>query len=115
MDKNLKPVVINAESYEKIILHASKYANHAIPSDQWKMVYGMLSGYSDDDFLYVKNAYPIAIGSTTEVSIGEQSLLKISEISERLDSEGNGQFIIGNYLSQPVLKKRRLPYCLYLI
>lgn len=103
MDKNLKPVIIHAESYKDIILHACKYANSAILEDEWKMVYGVLSGYSDDQFLYVKNAHPIAVGSAKEVSIKDQGYIKFGEIMEKLDSEGKGHFVIGSYHSKPGL------------
>jgi len=103
MDKNSKPAVINAESYERIILHSCRHANAGIPEDEWKMVYGLLSGYSDDKFLFVKNVHPIAVGSATEVSVGEQEFLKTQEIFDKLDSEGKGHHIVGSYNSQPGL------------
>ena len=88
MDKNSKPAVISAESYERIILHSCRHANTGIPEDEWKMVYGLLSGYSNDKFLFVKNVHPIAVGSATEVSVGEQEFLKTQEIFDKREEYG---------------------------
>lgn len=103
MDKNLKPVKVSIDSFEKIILHSYKYANSKIPDDEWKMVYGLLSGYSDDKFLYIKNAHPLTVGGRREVSIMDQDYLKIAEIDNNLQSEGKGHYIIGSYHSKPGL------------
>ena len=57
----------------------------------------------NDQFLYVKNAHPIAVGSAKEVSVKDQGYIKFGEIMEKLDSEGKGHFVIGSYHSKPGL------------
>ncbi len=101
MDKNHKTIKISKESYEKIIRHSTNYANSSIPEDQWKMVYGLLSGYSDDQYVYVVNTHRIATGSANEVSLGDQDYIELGEMGYQLDSEGKGHYIVGNYHSKP--------------
>ncbi|MFX1413595.1 MAG: hypothetical protein ACFFA2_07105, partial [Promethearchaeota archaeon] len=57
-----KPVIIKAEAYKTIILYASRYANQAIPPKDWKEIYGILTGYSDNDFVYVEKAHALTFG-----------------------------------------------------
>ncbi|GAI64604.1 unnamed protein product, partial [marine sediment metagenome] len=56
VEKTGKPVILRAEAYKTIILYASRYANQAIPSSDWKEIYGILIGYSDDQFVYIEHA-----------------------------------------------------------
>jgi proteasome lid subunit RPN8/RPN11 len=102
-EKNNKPVVINAEAYKKIILYASRYANQSLPSDDWKEIYGILTGYADDDFVYVKNAYPLTFGHDTDVQLDERHYVFISEIEDKLYEEGKGHFMVGWFHSHPGL------------
>ncbi|NVM46371.1 MAG: hypothetical protein HWN79_15790 [Candidatus Lokiarchaeota archaeon] len=101
--RNNKPVIINAEAYKKIILYASRYANHSIPSKDWKEIYGILTGYSDDDFVFVKNAYPLTFGHDTDVQLDERHYVFISEIENKLYGEGEGHFMVGWFHSHPGL------------
>jgi proteasome lid subunit RPN8/RPN11 len=100
---NNKPVIINAEAYKKIILYASRYANQSLPPDDWKEIYGILTGYSDDDFVYVKNAYPLTFGHETDVQLDERHYVFISEIEDKLYGEGKGHFMVGWFHSHPGL------------
>ncbi len=101
--RNNKPVIISAEAYKKIILYASRYANNFIPSKDWKEIYGILTGYADDDFVFVKNAYPLTFGHDTDVQLDERHYVFISEIEEKLYGEGNGHFMVGWFHSHPGL------------
>lgn len=98
-----KPVVLKAEAYKTIILYASRYANHAIPSENWKEIYGLLIGYYDDDFLYVERAIPMTYGHDTDVEFSETDYGDVEKIHEELDEEGKGYFIIGWFHSHPGL------------
>ncbi len=100
---NNKPVIINAEAYKNIILYASRYANQAIPSKDWKEIYGILTGYVDDDFVFVKNSYPLTFGHDTDVQLDERHYVFISEIEDMLYGEGNGHFMVGWFHSHPGL------------
>ncbi|MHA1535024.1 MAG: hypothetical protein ACTSP8_09890 [Promethearchaeota archaeon] len=100
---NNKPVIINAEAYKNIILYASRYANQSIPSKNWKEIYGILTGYADDDFVYVKNSYPLTFGHDTDVQLDERHYVFISEIEDLLYGEGNGHFMVGWFHSHPGL------------
>ncbi|MHA1472433.1 MAG: hypothetical protein ACTSQW_04965, partial [Promethearchaeota archaeon] len=100
---NRKPAIINAEAYKKIILYASRYANHNIPSKDWKEIYGILTGYVDDDFVFVKNSYPLTFGHDTDVQLDERHYVFISEIEDKLYAEGNGHFMVGWFHSHPGL------------
>jgi len=101
--RNNKPVIINAEAYKNIILYASRYANQSIPSKDWKEIYGILTGYADDDFVYVKNSYPLTFGHDTDVQLDERHYVFISEIEDLLYGEGNGHFMVGWFHSHPGL------------
>jgi len=98
-----KPVVLKAEAYKTIILYASRYANQAIPSEDWKEIYGLLIGYYDDDFLYVERAIPMTYGHDTDVEFSETDYGDVEKIHEELDKEGKGYFIIGWFHSHPGL------------
>ena len=98
-----KPVVLKAEAYKTIILYASRYANQAIPSEDWKEIYGLLIGYYDDDFLYVERAIPMTYGHDTDVEFSETDYGDVEKIHEDLDKEGKGYFIIGWFHSHPGL------------
>lgn len=98
-----KPVIIKAEAYKTIILYASRYANQAIPPEDWKEIYGILTGYSDNDFVYVEKAHALTFGHDTDVSLDERHYIFIDEIQQQLDMEGEGQFIVGWFHSHPGL------------
>jgi proteasome lid subunit RPN8/RPN11 len=100
---NRKPVIINAEAYKTIILYASRYANQSIPQADWKEIYGILTGHTDDDFVYVKNAYPLTFGHDTDVQLDERHYVFISEIEDKLYEEGKGHFVVGWFHSHPGL------------
>lgn len=98
-----KPVVLKAEAYKTIILYASRYANKAIPSKDWKEIYGLLVGYRDHDFLYVERAIPMTFGHDTDVEFSEKDYGDIEKINEELDREGKGYFFVGWFHSHPGL------------
>ncbi len=98
-----KPVVIKAEAYKTIILYASRYANQALPAKDWKEIYGILTGYSDEDFVYVENSYALTFGHDTDVSLDERHYVFIDEIQQQLDKEEQGHFIVGWFHSHPGL------------
>ncbi len=98
-----KPVIIKAEAYKTIILYASRYANQALPSKDWKEIYGILTGYSDEDFVYVENSYALTFGHDTDVSLDERHYVFIDEIQQQLDKEEQGHFIVGWFHSHPGL------------
>ena len=98
-----KPVVLKAEAYKTIILYASRYANQAIPSEDWKEIYGLLIGYYDDDFLYIERAIPMTYGHDTDVEFSETDYGDVEKIHEELDAEGKGYFIVGWFHSHPGL------------
>jgi len=98
-----KPVILRAEAYKTIILYASRYANQAIPSTDWKEIYGLLIGNYDDDFLYVEKAIPMTYGHDTDVEFSEKEYGDVEKIHEELDKEGKGYFIIGWFHSHPGL------------
>ncbi|MFX0076129.1 MAG: hypothetical protein ACFE96_11850 [Candidatus Hermodarchaeota archaeon] len=103
LEGNNKPVILNAEAYKKIILYASRYANQSITPDEWKEIYGILTGFVDDDFVYVKNAYPLTFGHDTDVQLDERHYVFISEIEDKLYEEGEGHFMVGWFHSHPGL------------
>ncbi len=98
-----KPVIINAEAYKTIILYASRYANHAIPSANWKEIYGILVGYVDDDFVHVENAFALTFGHDTDVQLDHRHYIFIDEIEQQLYEENKGNFVVGWFHSHPGL------------
>ncbi|MBY9019327.1 MAG: hypothetical protein KGD66_10905, partial [Candidatus Lokiarchaeota archaeon] len=98
-----KPAIINAEAYKTIILYASRYANQAIPPAEWKEIYGILTGYVDDDFVRVENAYALTFGHDTDVQLDHRHYIFIDEIEQQLYEENNGHFVVGWFHSHPGL------------
>ena len=98
-----KPVFLKAEAYKTIILYASRYANQAIPPEDWKEIYGLLIGYYDDELLYVERAIPMTYGHDTDVEFSETDYGDVEKIHEELDEEGKGYFIVGWFHSHPGL------------
>ncbi len=98
-----KPVVIKAEAYKTIILYASRYANKSIPPEQWKEIYGILIGHSDDQLVYVEHAEALTFGHTTDVQLDERHYTFIVEIQDKLDKEMKGNYMIGWFHSHPGL------------
>jgi len=98
-----KPVILSAEAYKTIILYASRYANQGIPPEQWKEIYGILTGYTDEDFVHVENAFALTFGHETDVQLDNRHLVFISEIEDNLYKEGKGHFVVGWFHSHPGL------------
>jgi len=111
-DKNLdekqeiklgKPVVIRAEAYKTIILYASRYANRSIPPENWKEIYGILIGYSDDEVVYIERAEALTFGHATDVQLDQKHYIFIDEIQQKLDDEGKGYYMVGWFHTHPGL------------
>ncbi|MFX1324278.1 MAG: hypothetical protein ACFE8N_04930 [Promethearchaeota archaeon] len=98
-----KPVLIKAEAYKTIILYASRYANRSIPPENWKEIYGVLIGYSDDDLVYVLGAEALTFGHDTDVVLDKRHYAFISEIDDKLYSEEKGHYVVGWFHSHPGL------------
>jgi proteasome lid subunit RPN8/RPN11 len=100
-----KPVILKAEAYKTIILYASRYANDMIPPKDWKEIYGILIGYSDNDFVYIEKAEALTYGHATDVQLDEKHYGFIEEIQEKLIlNEVTKEFyMIGWFHSHPGL------------
>jgi len=101
--KHGKPVIIKAEAYKTIILYGSRFANNAITPPNWKEIYGILIGNSDDDFVYVESAEALTYGHSTDVQLDEKHYIFIDEIQQKLDKEKKGYYIVGWFHSHPGL------------
>lgn len=93
--------VLNLESYEQIVLHATRFANTKVPMDAWKEVYGFLIGTVEDGKVLVKKAVPMAHGSSVEVEFTDEHYIKSAQI-DSWAAERN-LFIVGWYHSHPGL------------
>jgi len=105
VEKTGKPVILRAEAYKTIILYASRYANQAIPSSDWKEIYGILIGYSDDQFVYIEQAEALTFGHDTDVQLDSRHYGFIDEIQQKLDNdeEKKEYYMIGWFHSHPGL------------
>jgi len=103
IEKVSKPVVIRADAYKTIILYASRYANKSIPPEQWKEIYGILIGNSDEELVYIERAEALTFGHATDVQLDERHYGFIENIQEALDKEGKGYYIVGWFHSHPGL------------
>ncbi len=102
-EKISKSIIIKAEAYKTIILYVSRYANNAIPPKDWKEIYGILIGYSDDNFVYVERAEALTYGHATDVQLDQRHYVFIAEIENKLYGEGKGYYVIGWFHSHPGL------------
>ena len=102
-EKISKPIVIRADAYKTIILYASRYANKSLPPEQWKEIYGILVGTSDEELVYVESAEALTFGHATDVQLDERHYGFIEEIQEKLDKEGRGYYMVGWFHSHPGL------------
>lgn len=98
-----KAVVIEAEAYKTIILYASRYANKSIPKEDWKEIYGVLIGHTDEEIVYVERAEALTYGHATDVQLNDRHLAFIAEIEDELYETGKNQFIVGWFHSHPGL------------
>jgi proteasome lid subunit RPN8/RPN11 len=98
-----KPVIISAEAYKTIILYASRYSNRSIPPENWKEIYGVLIGFSDDDFVHVVGAEALTFGHDTDVVLDERHYVFIAEIEDKLYAQGNDLYVVGWFHSHPGL------------
>ncbi|MFX1256714.1 MAG: hypothetical protein ACFFAN_02560 [Promethearchaeota archaeon] len=101
--KTNKPVIIRAEAYKTIILYANRYSNESIRPKDWKEIYGILIGYSNEDFVYVERAEALTYGHSTDVQLDAKHYVFIDEIQQKLDSEEKGHYIVGWFHSHPGL------------
>jgi proteasome lid subunit RPN8/RPN11 len=101
--KSGKPVVIRAEAYKTIILYASRYANRSIPPENWKEIYGILIGYSDDEVVYIERAEALTFGHATDVQLDQKHYIFIDEIQQKLDEEGKDFYMVGWFHTHPGL------------
>ncbi|MFX0082214.1 MAG: hypothetical protein ACFE94_10730 [Candidatus Hodarchaeota archaeon] len=98
-----KPVIISAEAYKTIILYASRYSNRSIAPENWKEIYGVLIGFSDDDFVHVEGAEALTFGHETDVVLDNRHYVFIAEIQDKLVTQGNKLYIVGWFHSHPGL------------
>jgi len=103
IEKISKPVVIRADAYKTIILYTSRYANKSIPPEEWKEIYGILIGKSDEELVYVERSEALTFGHATNVQLDERHYGFIEEIQERLNKEGEGYYMVGWFHSHPGL------------
>ena len=101
--KTGKPIVIRAEAYKTIILYASRYANRSIPPENWKEIYGILIGHSDEELVYIERAEALTFGHATDVQLDQKHYIFIDEIQQKLDTEGKGYYIVGWFHTHPGL------------
>ncbi|MHA2325923.1 MAG: hypothetical protein ACXACB_11015 [Promethearchaeota archaeon] len=98
-----KPVVIKADAYKTIILYASRYANQAIKSEEWKEIYGVLIGSATEDLVLVEQAEALTFGHATDVQLDERHYGFIEGIENKLYQDKKGRYIIGWFHSHPGL------------
>lgn len=103
IEKINKPVVIRADAYKTIILYASRYANKSIPNEEWKEIYGILIGRSDEELVYVENAEALTFGHATDVQLDERHYGFIEEIEKKYIKEAKGYYMVGWFHSHPGL------------
>jgi len=94
-------VILKAEAYKKILLHCTRFANYKIPRNEWKEVYGFLTGKIENGDVICNDAVPMTHGGAVEVEFDEQNYIEAATLNEKL-AERN-EFIVGWYHSHPGL------------
>lgn len=100
-DEVAKPAVISASAYKTIILYCGRYANQSMSKNEWKESYGLLSGYSDADFVYIKEAYPITRGHGSETRLQVTYGIALRKIRGEIARQEDGMHLIGWFHSHP--------------
>jgi len=99
-------VRMSLRAYNTILLHAKTYASLEIPQEEWKIVYGYLSGVihckdkhclTNDITIY--DAIPMTHGNYTAVEFGVEEYVNTVRVDIEL-TEG-GYFLLGWYHSHP--------------
>ena len=98
-----KMVHVSAQAYASILLYASRYANEAIPRNQWKEVYGILIGKVEGDIIYVNKAEPMTVGHSVDVQLGPEHYVYIAQIQDEIERQKTGEFMVGWFHSHPGL------------
>ena len=98
-----KKVILSAEAYKTIILYSTRYANASIPKEQWREIYGILIGTSDEHSVIIDRAEPMTYGEATDVELGPEHYGFIAEIQDKLDNEGQNHYMVGWFHSHPGL------------
>ncbi len=98
-----KKVILSAEAYKTIILYSTRYANSSIPREQWREIYGILIGTSDEHSVIIDRAEPMTYGEATDVELGPEHYGFIAEIQDKLDAEGHKRYMVGWFHSHPGL------------
>ncbi|MHA1338503.1 MAG: tetratricopeptide repeat protein [Promethearchaeota archaeon] len=104
--KNLE-VVFSAKSFRDMILFSARFANKAIPEEEWKEVYGFLVGniridnINGKEYLYVAKLIPMIHGTRTEVYFSEQDYSLSEMILDKLLKMN--MFICGWFHTHPGL------------
>ncbi len=98
-----KKVILSAEAYKTIILYSTRYANTSIPKEQWREIYGILIGTSDENSVIIDRAEPMTYGEATDVELGPEHYGFIAEIQDKLDAEGQNRYMVGWFHSHPGL------------
>ncbi|TFG20911.1 MAG: hypothetical protein EU530_01805 [Promethearchaeota archaeon] len=96
-----KKVILSAEAYKTIILYSTRYANASIPQEQWREIYGILIGTSDEHSVIIERAEAMTYGEHTDVELGPEHYGFIAQIQDRLDSEGKNRYMVGWFHSHP--------------
>ena len=94
-------VILKSNTYKKILLHCTRFANYNISKSKWKEVYGFLTGVLDGENVVCNDAVPMTHGGAIEVEFNEQNYIEAAILNEKL-AEKN-EFILGWYHSHPGL------------
>jgi proteasome lid subunit RPN8/RPN11 len=101
MSQDSWKVIIKSNTYKKILLHCTRFANNSIPKSQWKEVYGFLTGKIEHDNVICNDAVPMTHGGAIEVEFSERNYIEAAELNEKLLDKD--EFIVGWYHSHPGL------------
>lgn len=93
----IQDVMVSEEAYKQILKHVVEFANPKRPYRLWREVIGWLIGLVEDKRVIVKQAIPMASGSSIFVGMNDYSVIpKIAE-----EAAQKNAIIVGWYHSHP--------------
>ncbi len=100
-----KNFVLFWKAYKRIVGYGIRYASDKIKRKNWREVYGILVGSSENNFVLIKDAIPMIAGQRAGVEYEDKQYVDMAEIDykiyEKALKDKKNDFIIGWWHTHP--------------